>query len=265
MQQAYDFRTESDALYAIIAPLSDSELDRPTAFKGWTVNDVIGHLHIWNVAADLSLRDENGFREFFAKVAASFKQGSLKEFERTYLNGLSGAELVATWRAGYERVADHFAKADPKARLPWAGPSMSARSSITARLMETWAHGQEVYDLLGIERENGDHIRNIVMLGVNTFGWTYKNRREDAPERMPYLVLTAPSGETWTYGEESDEERIEGQAEEFCQVVTQTRNIADTALKTTGDIAADWMAKAQCFAGAPVEPPEPGTRKILSN
>ena len=260
MQQAQDFRTESNALYAIVAPLGDDDLNQPTAFKNWTIDDVIGHLHIWNVAADLSLRDEEAFRTFFAKVAASFQKGSLKEFEREYLDGLSGTELVATWQRGYQQVADHFAKADAKARLPWAGPSMSARSSITARLMETWAHGQEVYDLLGIERQNGDHIQNIVMLGINTFGWTFKNRREEVPAQMPYLVLTAPSGDIWTYGEESGEQRIEGLAEEFCQVVTQTRNIADTNLKTTGDIAADWMAKAQCFAGAPVDPPPPGTR-----
>ncbi|WP_164115769.1 TIGR03084 family metal-binding protein [Sphingorhabdus sp. Alg239-R122] len=260
MQQAHDFHTESDALHQIVQPLSDSGLEQVTAFKGWTINDVIGHLHIWNIAADLSLRDEAVFRAFFAEVAASFQQGSLKDFERNFLENLRGKALVAQWHEDYKEIAKNFAKADPKARLPWAGPSMSARSSITARLMETWAHGQEIYDLLGLKRQNGDHIRGIVVLGVNTFGWTYKNRREDVPEQMPYLVLTAPSGDIWTYGEENGNERIEGLAEEFCQVVTQTRNIADTHLQVTGAVAADWMQKAQCFAGAPVPPPPPGTR-----
>ena len=137
---------------------------------------------------------------------------------------------------------------------------MSARSSITARLMETWAHGQEVYDHLGVVRRNADRIQNIVVLGVNTFGWTYATRGAQPPGPMPHLVLTAPSGAVWTYGDPSTAERIEGPAEAFCQVVTQTRNIADTGLKVTGAVATDWMSKAQCFAGPPETPPAPGVR-----
>lgn len=137
---------------------------------------------------------------------------------------------------------------------------MSARSSVTARLMETWAHGQEVYDHLGEERVNTDRIRGIVVLGVNTFGWTYKARKEEPPGKMPQLQLTAPSGELWSFGEDDGTGLIEGRASEFCQVVTQTRNIADTELMVRGDVARDWMSKAQCFAGPPIAPPEPGAR-----
>ena len=99
-----------------------------------------------------------------------------------------------------------------------AGPDMSVRSSITARLMETWAHGQEIYDMLGVVRENTDRIRNIVILGVNTYGWTYAVRGEEAPSPPPHLRLTAPSGELWTYSEPSPSQVIEGSAEGFCRV-----------------------------------------------
>jgi len=101
-----------------------------------------------------------------------------------------------------------------------------------------------------------------VVLGVNTYGWTFKVRGLDAPTPMPFLRLTAPSGAVWSHGEESADERIEGLAEEFCQVVTQTRNIADTQLRVVGSNAAAWMANAQCFAGRPEDPPPPGTRTI---
>jgi uncharacterized protein (TIGR03084 family) len=77
---------------------------------------------------------------------------------------------------------------------------------------------------------------------------------------MPHVRLRAPSGEIWTFGEISDDERIEGDAADFCQVVTQVRNIGDTQLRVTGSVATDWMSKAQCFAGAPETPPAPGTR-----
>jgi uncharacterized protein (TIGR03084 family) len=260
MQQADDFHAESEALFELLRELPESEFERATEFKGWTLNNVIRHLHVWNLAADLSLTDEAGFDALFAQVGESIS-GGLKEFEASYLKGLSGQTLLSTWRDGYQTVAGHFRAADPSQRVKWAGPSMSARSSITARLMETWAHGQEVYDELGVTRENADRIRNIVVLGNNTYGWTYAVRGEQAPTPTPHLVLTAPSGEVWTFNDPSEVERIEGLAEEFCQVVTQVRNIADTGLRVTGDVAADWMSKAQCFAGPPETPPAPGVRR----
>jgi len=126
--------------------------------------------------------------------------------------------------------------------------------------METWAHGQEVFDALGADREEHDRIRNIVVLGVNTFGWTFKVRNESPPEPMPYVELVAPSGELWNYGDPQEDNIIRGDAVDFARVVTQTRNIADTALTVIGDPAETWMSKAQCFAGAANPPPAKGSR-----
>jgi uncharacterized protein (TIGR03084 family) len=126
--------------------------------------------------------------------------------------------------------------------------------------METWSHAQAIYDMLGIERVDADRIKNVAVIGINTFGWTFVNRKMDIPGPMPHVKLTAPSGEVWEWGEPSESERIGGLATEFCQVVTQVRNIADTSLSVTGPISTEWMALAQCFAGAPEQPPAPGTR-----
>ncbi len=204
MEQAQDFLDESVALHALVAPLSPIELKRPTAFKGWTIENVIGHLHVWNIAADLTLTDGDAFQAFMDEVSASIASGSLRVFEKQWLDGLSGVALVEAWHKGFRRIAGNYGAADPSSRVKWAGPDMSARSSITARLMETWAHGQEVYDVLGVERGNTDRIRNIVVLGINTYGWTYKTRQQDPPGAMPYLVLTAPSGEVWQFGDEQN-------------------------------------------------------------
>jgi uncharacterized protein (TIGR03084 family) len=262
LPQAQDFLDESNALYNLIKDLSDEELEQVTAFKHWTINDVIGHLHIWNIAAELSLNKPDEFQKFYSAVEKAFKAGdSFKDFERSWLKE-EGRHLVELWREYFIEIAKRFSNADPKARVKWAGPDMSVRSSITARLMETWAHGQEVYDLLGVKRKNTDRIKNIVVLGVNTFKYTYVVRGEPVPLVMPFVKLTAPSGEIWTFGDENKEECIEGLAEEFCQVVTQTRNISDTELNVQGNIAPDWMSKAQCFAGSAETPPAAGLRKM---
>lgn len=137
---------------------------------------------------------------------------------------------------------------------------MSARSSVSARLMETWAHGQEVYDQLGVVRQNKDSIKAIVVLGINTFGWSYAVRKTEPQGARPYVHLTAPSGAIWEFGEAASADFIKGEASEFCQVVTQVRNIKDTNLEVAGRVATDWMSKAQCFAGEAETPPAPGTR-----
>lgn len=258
MQQAQDFQDESEAIHALLSSLSDEDFGQATLFKGWTINEVLRHLHVWNIAADLALSDAEAFRTFLGQMASGIRGGRLPDFEKVYLDGLSGTMLRDAWISQARAMTPRFAAADPKARVPWVDPEMSVISSITARLMENWAHAQAVYDALGVQRVDADRIGNIVRLGVNTYGWTFKNRKEELPGAMPRLMLTTPSGAVWNYGEGDD--LIEGSASEFCQVVTQCRNIGDTALQVTGPIAARWMAIAQCFAGPPQDPPAPGAR-----
>jgi uncharacterized protein (TIGR03084 family) len=259
--QVQDFLDESEALYALLEPLPDADYARETQFRGYTIQDVVAHLHHWNVAADLSLTDEAGFQAFFKQVSEGIGAGRrLPEIAEEWLGGLRGRALLATWRDYYRAMAERFGQADPRRRVKWAGPDMSVRSSISARLMETWAHGQEVYDVLGVLRVNTDRIRNIAHLGINTFGWTFANRGLEVPAVRPYVRLDAPSGAVWEWNDPDQPDRVEGDATEFCQVVTQTRNVADTGLRIQGETARRWMSIAQCFAGAVADPPPPGTR-----
>ncbi len=261
-QQPYEFRDETEALHALVAPLDAAAFARPTGFKGWTIDDVIGHLHFWNWAADLSLSDPAAFEKTGAAALAHLgRGGTVRDFERGWLGGRSGPALVAEWLAFARAMTERFAAADPSHRVKWVGPDMSVRSAITARLMETWAHGQAIYDLLGVVRRNTDRIRNIATLGVNTYDWSFRVHGSRPPTPRPHVRLVAPSGEIWTWNEPSETDLVEGTAEEFCQVVTQVRNVADTRLVTRGAAAAAWMATAQCFAGPPETPPAPGTRR----
>ncbi|MDP6566845.1 MAG: TIGR03084 family metal-binding protein [Alphaproteobacteria bacterium] len=263
MQQALDFQNESDALYDLLKPLGEEDFERKTLFKDWTINDILQHLHIFNYAAYLSLTDEDAILKFLADLKAGREVGeTLLTFTDKRLNGLKGRALLAEWRDYYTGMVPAFRDADPKKRLKWAGPDMSVLSSITARLMETWSHAQAIYDLLGVARQEQDHVKNVVVIGNNTFGWTFVNRGEEVPEDKPCLRLTAPSGEVWEFNEPSEDNCIEGSAAEFSQVVTQTRNIADTDLTVVGETATKWMAVAQCFAGPPQDPPAAGTRHI---
>lgn len=258
MREAEDFRAESRALHSLLSGIDVARFNEATLFKNWSTNDVLRHLFVWNDMARLQIEDEAELDRRLNNIMTS--GGDLAGFERGICGAVTGAELLTAWHDGFELLADMFAHADPKQRLKWAGPTMSARSSITARQMETWAHGQEIYDHFGVERNDDDRIRNIVVLGLNTFRWTYLARGVEPPGPAPTLKLFAPNGDVWCFGEESESGFIEGLASEFCQVVTQTRNVADTQLQVTGAVANDWMSKAQCFAGPATEPPAPGAR-----
>ena len=268
MREAEDFRTEVATLHALLADEPAETFALVTQFKGWTVDDVLAHLHLFDVAARLSLTDEAAFHALFEPIAADLLAGrSLRDAHLRFMgderDGASGPALLALWRDEAERLADLYAATDPKRRVPWAGPSMSARSAVTARQMEVWAHGHEVFDRLGAVREEGERIANICHLGVVTYGWTFANRDLAPPGPRPPVRLAAPSGRRLDWeGEPDAAGRIEGPAVAFAQVVTQTRSPADVDLIVEGEAARAWMRHAQCFAGPPVDPPAPGARGV---
>jgi uncharacterized protein (TIGR03084 family) len=261
MQHIVDLRAEAADLHELLAHLPEADWATPTQFKGWTINDVIIHLHAGDLLAAASVRDAEVFGAMLASIRAARQSGltSIEE-NRKRIGPLSGARLLEAWRSQLDELCTALASKDPDARLTWAGPDMGVRMFTTARQMEIWAHGQEVYDVLGEERASTDRLKSIAVIGVRTYGWTFANRGLPVPGKAPHVQLTSPSGDLWTWNPPSSDNRVEGSALDFCQVVTQVRNIADTRLDVTGEPARLWMDIAQCFAGPPEIPPMPGTR-----
>ncbi|MGE0387281.1 MAG: TIGR03084 family metal-binding protein [Gammaproteobacteria bacterium] len=261
LEQALDYHAECDALHAHLAAMPEAFYSRATQFKRWTADDVLGHLHMFDVAAKLTLESDDGFAGFTAGIRKALGAGlTVAQYTHKWLEGCRGPALLARWHGFATELAALYGAADPGRRVRWGGPPMSVRSCISARQMETWAHGQALWDLAGHDRDEHDRIRNIVVIGVNTFGFSFVNRKLAVPPR-PALRLVSPSGAIWEWpAEAGSQDRIEGSAAEFCRVVAQTRNVADTALAVHGDAARRWMSIAQCFAGPPVEPPAAGTR-----
>jgi uncharacterized protein (TIGR03084 family) len=263
LAEADDFLAECRTLAELVASLAPSDYSRATQFKGWTVDDVLVHLHFWNGVVDLAASDEAGFKRFAVDLTAALASAGIREFENARVPE-RGPALHELWLSTAEAMAARWRDIDPKQRVPFVGPSMSARSAITARQMETWAHGYEVFDLFGRERPETDRLRNLVMLGVNTFGWSHQVHGLAIPPIMPELRLTSPSGPLWTFGD-AGAGLISGEAKDFVAVVTQTRALADTGLAVEGEVARIWMANAQCFAGPAEQPPAPGSRGRRSN
>ena len=255
-----DLREEGDELHALLSDMDTGFWTQESTFKRWTIWDVVAHLHFSDHMALTSLQGAEGFKALWQEITNSTLTNYTTEWLKIDGQTLTGPDLLDRWRKLFLTLCDALEAADPTERFAWAGPGMKARMFATARQMETWAHGWEIYDLMQVYRRHSDRLKNIAEIGVRTYGWTFTNRGLEVPEDTPYIRLIAPSGQTWDWNDASSEHRVEGDAVEFCQVVTQVRNIADTNLNVVGDNAHAWMRIAQCFAGPPEDPPAPGSR-----
>jgi uncharacterized protein (TIGR03084 family) len=254
-----DLEQESAGLSALIWRLTERGWSTPTPFYGWTIWDEIAHLCFFEEAALLALTDAPAFERHAREIAGRLEAGTLvSALARERYGQLPGDELCEAWTGRASEVGRVLSRLSPKARLPWYGPPMSARSFATARLMETWAHGQDIHDALGARREKTPRTKHVAHLGVTTFGWSFSVRGLAVPARMPYVELRGAGGETWAWGDPDTTDRVQGDAQDLCLVVTQRRNVADTGLECRGDTARTWMAIAQCFAGPPSSGPAPG-------
>ena len=257
-----EVRSAYEDLFAFVSGLERSDWDRVTAFYGWTVWDEIAHLMGADRIALAALNDPDAFKAAAENGARRRRENqSMQDDYRNQFGHLDPPALLEVWRSAFEALLAEVAPLAPDKRLPWMGPDMSARSFASARHMEVFAHGQDIYDVIRRRRVLDDSIRNIVIIGVNTFGWTYATRKMDKPP-APRVELIAPSGELWIYREDG-EGLVRGPAEDFCLVVTQRRHVDDTELETQGAVARQWMELAQCFAGPPADGPAPGVRKVV--
>ncbi|MFI7658778.1 TIGR03084 family metal-binding protein [Micromonospora parva] len=242
-----DLADESAQLDALVATLPAADWARPTPAPGWSIGHQIAHLAWTDHVALLAATDAEAF---YATVTSApdvtrMVDAGAEEFLAP------PAELLARWRAGRTALVDALAAAPAGDKLPWYGTRMSATSMATARLMETWAHGGDVADALGVVRPDSDRLRHVAHLGVRTLGHGFIAHGREAPTAPARVELVGPGGETWSWGPADAADRVTGPARDFCQLVTQRRHRADLDLVATGPVADEWLDVAQAFAGPP--------------
>ena len=246
-----DLDAETAALGAVVAGISEEQWTTDTPAEGWDVKETIVHLIQADVAASLAVLDPDKFSEAKASMAKNPELGLAMLGAR---GEKSGQEVWDWFIEERTRMIDAFRGRGRKDRIPWFGPDMSTLSFATARLMETWSHGQDIADTLGASWPETDRLRHVCHIGVTTRGWSYINRGMDFPGGDVRVELTAPSGEIWTWGPDEATDTLVGTALDFALVSTQRRHHSDSALVATGDLANEWLSIAQAFAGPPTVP-----------
>ncbi|MDT5019312.1 MAG: hypothetical protein QOD39_5472 [Mycobacterium sp.] len=244
-----DLRDESTELDAMVADLEPARWAEPTPAPGWTIAHQIAHL-LWTDRVSLiAVTDESGFAaelEEAAKDPTGFVDAAAEKLALTPPD-----RLLADWRQTRTHLHDELTAVADGRKLPWFGPPMSAASMATARLMETWAHGLDVADALGVDRPATARLRSIAHIGVRTRDYAF-TVNGIAPPADPFLVrLRAPDGSTWSWGPEDAAQRVTGSVQDFCMLVTQRRPRSALDVTAEGEDAEHWLTIAQAFAGPP--------------
>ncbi len=248
-----DLDAEHQSLDELVAPLSEDDWSLPTPATDWSIRDQISHLWFFDQRAAMALRDPDEFaadtEELIAAggTAASVLPG----------RSMTGQQMLAAWREDRVALLRLARTVDPSARIPWYGPAMGARSFITARLMEAWAHGQDVADALGATRVPTARLKHVAHIGVRARPFSYLINGLALPDAPVHVELTAPDGSTWEWDAQGTDS-VRGTALDFCLAVTQRRHLSDTSLQIHGAGAIEWMNIAQAFAGEPGNGREPG-------
>jgi len=246
---AADLGAETNVLLAVLEPLDVAGWATPTPAPGWRIQEQIAHLAYFDEAAATAARDADAFqRELEAALA---DPDGITERISARSRGMQPAAVLDWFLGARAAMVSTFLALDPSARVPWYGPPMSLASSLTARIMETWAHGQDVFDALGAAHPVTAAVRHVAYLGYRTIGFSFVNRGLDAPAAPIGIVLTAPDGTEWSFGDAQAPDRVTGPALDFALVVTQRRHLDATALEVAGPVATQWMGIAQAFAGPP--------------
>ncbi|MFG2679340.1 TIGR03084 family metal-binding protein [Streptomyces sp. NPDC048392] len=244
-----DLREESEELDALVAKLDPQGWRLATPAPGWTIAHQIAHLNWTDRAALLAVTDEDGFEGLVEQALAApdrYVDDGAEEGAR-----LAPAALLAAWRQGRAVLDRALRAAAPGARFPWYGPPMAAASMATARLMETWAHGLDIADAIGVVRPPTDRLRHVARIGVRARDFAHTVHGLTPPAEQFRVELTGPGGDLWAYGPEDAPQRVTGPALDFCLLATRRAHRADLALTAEGADADRWLDIAQAFAGPP--------------
>lgn len=248
-----DLRAEGDELDGMVADLPADAWSTPTPAPGWTIAHQVAHLAWTDDQALLAATDADAFQAGLAELVASGAAATFVDDGAAAGAALPPAEILAGWRARREGLAVALGEIPDGTKVPWYGPPMSPASLATARLMETWAHTNDVADALGVRRTATPRLRHVAHLGVRTMGFAFTVHGRTPPAEPVLVELVAPDGDAWTWGPDDAAQRVTGSALDFCLLVTQRVHRDDTDLVAVGSDADTWLDIAQAFAGPPGE------------
>lgn len=249
-----DLDAEGAPLDSLLTAMPTESWSLPTPSDGWNIAFQVAHLAWTDEASLLAVVDEAAFLAEAETLLAQPK-GFIDRTAAVNAE-LSPEELLVLWRTGRASLSTALAQVVEGRKLKWFGPSMSAASMATARLMETWAHGYDIADALEVRPVPTARLRHVAHIGVRTRDFAFTANKLEVPTEEFRIELDTAgldaagvSSQQWVWGPEGAAQRVSGSALDFCLLVTQRRHLEDLDLVSVGTQAARWLTIAQTFAG----------------
>lgn len=236
-----DLVAEQQFLDQFLQRITLKDWDRATPAKGWTIRDTISHLADSEELAAAAISGT-------ADLAPYRSNENLDELNQVAVakgRKMRPQDVIEWWRGGRAKVVEPLSHMKASQRIEWFSGSISARTLATTRLMETWAHGLDIYSAMKAEIEDTQRIRHICWLGWKTLPYAFKLADEDyVPIRVEVI---GPGYAKWVYGPEDATDVIKGSASDFARLVVRRITPNQTRLRVTGDGAEKAMKLARAY------------------
>ncbi|HEY2443840.1 MAG TPA: TIGR03084 family metal-binding protein [Streptosporangiaceae bacterium] len=251
-----DLNTDCDEIDRLVSGLEESQWQLPTPAPGWTIAHQIAHLTATFQMAATAAADPAAFKAFLSGISNDFA-ANVAAAMAPFL-ALRPAELLSRWQAERAHVTEALAAVPEGEVVPWLVRPLPPVILACAGIMEAFAHGQDIADALGEQREQTDRLKHLVIFAALVWDFGYQARGMTPPDVQFGYVITAPSGEVWTFGPPDATQVIEGPAADFCLLVTRRRHRDDLSITATGADADQWLDIAQAYRGPAGEGRTPG-------
>ncbi len=241
-----DFTRLQKEIYTKVESLTEEQWAQPSFAVTWSNLDSLGHLVYFDEVMSLAFENPTAFMRL--KDNYSGNEIALMDFHIRRFRQLGAQNTIEAFKLNHDKLKASFKFRDPNSPIKWFGPDMKPETAIISRVMEYWAHSQDIYDALGFRREASKATIYIAELGVKTFKWSFKINNLNEPLGKLFVKLDF-SGQTIEIGDNAASNKITGDISEFCLLVTQRRNINDLNLQASGEEAEAFLKITQCFAG----------------
>lgn len=229
-----DLVAEEQSLDQFLQKINPRDWNKTRVWHGWTVQEVVSHL------ASSEEYAYNALAEGGSRLSEVDDYGDIDDLNEAALQpglDMRPQDVIEWWRGARAKVVEELSKLKPSDRVPWFHGDMSARSFATARLMENWAHGLDVYEAVNVEPEDTPRLRHIAWLGWKSLPHALSEAGIEYPEPV-HVVLMGPEYSKWSFGPEDSPNVIKGQAGEWCRLAVGRINRDDIeTLRVEGELA----------------------------
>jgi uncharacterized protein (TIGR03084 family) len=215
--------------------------DTVTPNEPWTVRDTIAHLADFEELGADAIAGGNLVKEW--QKASDLEGMRQRAIQRG--REMRFQDVIEWWRGARAKVVEPLSHMNGDDRIEWIVGDMSARTFATFRLMETWMHGLDIYDTLGLEVEDTPRIRHVCWLGWKTLPYAFKQAGEHyEPIRIEVI---GPGYAKWIYGPADSDQLIKGSASEWARLAVRRASPGETRLKVSGEYAEKAIEHAQAY------------------